>query len=286
MLLHILRRQFLPEIGDVGQALGQDTGLIVVEGVNVNGGVALKGPDIVDLAGVDALGTLDRLPQGVAPGVVVPDEPAGHAQLLGTNHAVLIGKDTGAGRHIDAGGRAADLIENQGVEHMDPLGNDDAVLVALHGLIAAGSASLEIVPGNIHLLAVQQAADAADQQVHVDAVRGLPVGSLRRTLVQGQEKVVHAQQADLDAQIFQVVAQAHGGGGLAAAGGAGQRHDAALTPGGQDSRRSGGHLVVEYLLAAQDELRLVVHGLVNGLQIDDTHKASPFKRGIILYPVL
>ena len=65
VLLHILRRQFLPEIGDVGQALGQDTGLIVVEGVNVNGGVALKGPDIVDLAGVDALGTLDRLPQGV-----------------------------------------------------------------------------------------------------------------------------------------------------------------------------------------------------------------------------
>ncbi len=44
---------------------------------------------------------------------------------------------------------------------MDPLGNDNAVLVALHGLIAAGSASLEIVPGNIHLLAVQQAADAA-----------------------------------------------------------------------------------------------------------------------------
>ena len=175
---------------------------------------------------------------------------------------------------------ATDLVKDQRVEHVDTLGNDHAVPVALHLVIAAGGAGLEVVPRDVRLLAVQQAADAAHQLLHVDAVGGLPVRGLRRTLIQRQEEVVHAQQAHLHTQILQIFPQPHGGGGLAAAGGPRQRHDAAIPSGGQNGRRRRGHLVVEYLLAPQNELRLVVHGLIDGFQVDYTHRASPFKRKI------
>ena len=111
---------------------------------------------------------------------------------------------------------------------MDPLRDDDAALFTLHFLVAAGAAGLKIIPGDINLLAVQQAADAGHQQIHVHAVGGFPVRGLRRTLIQRQEEVIHAQQAYRHAQIFQIVLQTHGGRGLAAARGAGQRHDGAV----------------------------------------------------------
>ena len=161
---------------------------------------------------------------------------------------------------------------------MDALGDHDAVLVALHGLVAAGGAGFEVVPRDVHQLAVQQPPDAAQQQLHVDAVGRLPVRRLRRTLLQRQEEIIHAQKADLHAQILQIVPQTHGGGGLAAAGGAGQRHDTPLPSSRQNGGGGGRHLVVEYLLAALDELRLVIHRLIDGFNIDYTHKVSPFKR--------
>lgn len=72
---------------------------------------------------------------------------------------------------------------------MDALGDDDAVLFSLHLLIAAGVAGLEIIPGDVGLLAVQQLADAGYQQIHIHAVGGLPIGSLLRPLIQRQEKL-------------------------------------------------------------------------------------------------
>ena len=106
----------------------------------------------------------------MATGVIIPDQTAGHPELLRTDDLVLLGDDTGTGRHVDAVGHAPDLVKDQRVEHVDTLGDDDGVLVALHLLIAAGLAGLEVVPGDVHLPAVSQLAQAGDQQIHVDAV--------------------------------------------------------------------------------------------------------------------
>ena len=154
---------------------------------------------------------------------------------------------------------------------MDALGDDDAVLFTLHLPVAAGGAVFEVIPGNIGLHAVQQLGDAGQQGVHVHAVGRLPVCGLGRTLVQRQEEIVHAQQAHLDSQILQVFLKPHGGGGLAGAGGTRQGNHGLFLAIGQDRRRSGADLVVKYFLAAQNELRLIAHGVIDVFQVDDAH---------------
>ena len=73
MGLQEFRCHLLAEAGDLVEVFGQDAGLVVVEGVDVNGGVALVGLDIVDLAAIHALGPVHRLGDAVAAGVVVAD---------------------------------------------------------------------------------------------------------------------------------------------------------------------------------------------------------------------
>ena len=160
---------------------------------------------------------------------------------------------------------------------MDALGNDDGIGIALHLRIAAGGAVLEVVPGDLHLFAVHQAADAADQVVHVHAIGGLPIRQLGGTAVKRQEEVIHMDHADLDTQVLQIVLQPQGGGGLAGAGGAGQRHHGAFLPGGENGGGCGADLIVKDLLAAQDELGLVPHGVIDVFQVDDSHAMRSFR---------
>ena len=120
----------------------------------MDGGVILIGLDVIHLAPIHALGLADGVLQGVAPGLVVPDHAPDHPQLLGSDDLIVVGYNAGAGGHIDAVGLTAQLVEDQGIEHMDALGDDDGVLVALHLVPAAGVAGDEIVPGNIHLLPI------------------------------------------------------------------------------------------------------------------------------------
>ena len=154
---------------------------------------------------------------------------------------------------------------------MDALCNDDAVLVALHLAISTGLALLKVVPGDIRLLAVGQLGDAGHQLLHVDAVRGLPVGGLRGTLIQRQEEVIHAQQTHMDSQILQILLQTHGGSSLTAAGGTRQRHQRLFALVGENGGRRRTDLIVEHLLTPQHELRLASHGVVDVLQINDSH---------------
>lgn len=91
------------------------------------------------------------------------------------------------------------------------------------------------------------------------------------TFVQRQEEIVHTQQTHLDAQILQVFLKPHGGGGLAGAGGTRQGNHGLFLAIGQDRRRSGADLVVKYFLAAQNELRLIAHGVIDVFQVDDAH---------------
>ena len=48
VLFQIFRRQLLAELGNFVKVLGQNAGLVIVEGVNVDGGVFLIGLDIVE----------------------------------------------------------------------------------------------------------------------------------------------------------------------------------------------------------------------------------------------
>ena len=64
---------------------------------------------------------------------------------------------------VNARSFASELVENQRVEHVDALGDDDGVLVALHGLVAADAAGLEVVDRQLHELAVHQAVDILDE---------------------------------------------------------------------------------------------------------------------------
>ena len=107
VLVDELRRQLLAEAGNLLQILGQNARLIVMEGVDVNGGVVLVGLDIVHLAPIHALRLAHGVLQGVAAGLVVPDHPPHHPQLFGADDLVVVGDDAGAGRHIDAVGLAA-----------------------------------------------------------------------------------------------------------------------------------------------------------------------------------
>ena len=50
---HEFRRQLFRELRNLAQVLGQDARLIVVEGVNVDGGIRLVGGDILHLALID-----------------------------------------------------------------------------------------------------------------------------------------------------------------------------------------------------------------------------------------
>ena len=268
--------QLRAEAGNLLHVLHEDARLVVVEAVDMDGGVALIGLDVVLLAAVDALGALDRLAQAVAAGVIVADHAAHGAQLRRADDGVVVGQNTRAGGDVDAVGRAAELVEDQRIEHVDALGDDDAVVRALHLAVAAGHAALEVVPRDVHLAPVEQLADAGDQQRNVHAVRRLPVRRLGRPLLERQKKVIHTQQTDLHAEVFQIVPQAHGGGGLAGAGGARQRHNALVASAGQDRGRRGRNLIVKDLLAVQDKLRLVAHGIVDVLQINNAHKSESF----------
>ena len=244
----------------------------------MDGGILLVGLDVVYLAPIYALRLADGILQGVAPGLVVPDHAAHHPQLLGPDDLVIIGDDTGPGGHIDAVGLTAQAVKDQGIEHVDALGNDDGVLVALHFAPAAGVAGDEVVPGHLHLLAVRQAMDAIHQQIPVYAVGALPIGGLRRALVQGQEEIVHAQHAHLHAQVLQILLQAHGCGGLAGTGRTGESHDGLFILAGQNGGGGGADLIVKDLLAPEDELLLVAHGEINIIQVNDAHKTgTPFK---------
>ena len=52
---HEFRRQLFRELRNLAQVLGQDARLIVVEGVNVDGGIRLVGGNILHLALIDRL---------------------------------------------------------------------------------------------------------------------------------------------------------------------------------------------------------------------------------------
>ena len=237
----------------------------------MDGGVRLVGGDVFLLALVDGLGADDGLAQGVAAALVVADHAAGHPDLLGVDDAVARGDDARAGRDVNAGRHVAHAVEDQRVEHVDALGDDNGVAVALHLHPAAGGAALEIIDGQLDLLAVGQAVDAVDEQVAVHAQGGFPVRQLRRTVGERQEEIIHAQQAHLYAEVFQVRLQAHGGGGLAAAARAGQADERLFALVHQDARRGGADLVVKDLLAAQDKARVVAHGLGDVFNVDDSH---------------
>ena len=196
-----------------------------MESVDVDGGVELIGLDIIHLTPVHTLGLAHGVLQGMAPGLVVPDHAAYHPELLRPHDLVVVRDDTGAGGHIDAVGLAAQPVKDQGVEHMDALGDDNGVLVPLHFAPAAGVAGDEVIPRHLYLLAVHQAVDAVHQQIPVHAVGAFPIAGLRGALIQRQEEIVHAQHAHFNAQILQILLQPHGCGGLTGAGGAGESHN-------------------------------------------------------------
>ena len=108
------------ELRDLPQVLGENAQLVVVEGIDVDGGVRLVGGDVFLLALVDGLGADDGLTQGVAAALVVADHAAGHPDLLGVDDAVARGDDARAGRDIDAGRAVTDGVEEQGIEHWMP----------------------------------------------------------------------------------------------------------------------------------------------------------------------
>ena len=125
--------------------------------------VRLVRHDVVELAAVDTLGALDGLTQRMAATLIVADHAACHAQLLWAHDAVLVRDDTRTWGNVNARGLASELVENQRVEHVDALGDDDGVLVALHGLVAADAACFEVVDRQLHELAVHQAVDILDE---------------------------------------------------------------------------------------------------------------------------
>ena len=231
--------------------------------------------DIVHLTPIDALGTVHGVAHGMTARIEVADHTARHTQLLRPHDFVVIGDNTGTRRHIYAVSRLTDFIKNQRIEHMDTLGNDDGILIALHCPVSAGIAGLEIIPGHLCFLTLRQPADAGDQELHVDAVGRFPVGSLRGPLIQRQEEVIHAQQADLHAQIFQILAQAHGGRGFTGTGGAGQCHKGLLFFTVQNRGSSGADLIMKDLLTAQHKLRFITHCIVDIFQIDNAHEQFP-----------
>ena len=120
----------------------------------MNGSISLIRLDIVDLAAVHTLSPLYCIGDAMATGVVIANHTAGHTKLLRTNDFIIVGNDTGTGRHIYPVGNAAKLIENQRIEHMDTLRDDDRIGISLHLGIAAGIAGLEIIPRDIHLFSV------------------------------------------------------------------------------------------------------------------------------------
>ena len=184
--------------------------------------------------------------------------------------------DTRSGRDINAGGAVADGIEEQGIEHMDALGDDHSLAAALHGGVAAGAVVGKVVPRHLHRLAVRQPVDGVKQQLPVDAQGRLPVGQVLWPLGERQKEIVHAQQADLDAQIFEIRLQAHRRRRLAGAGGAGQADEGLARLCAQDRGGSGADLVVKDLLTAQNELRLVPHGIDNVFNINNPHFFPPY----------
>ena len=83
--------------------------------------------------------------------------------------------------------------------------------------------------------------------------------------------------ADLHTQILQIVLQPQRGRGLSGTGRPGQRHHRTLLPGGQDGGRSGAYLIVIDLLAAQNKLCLVPHGVIDVFQVDNSHEMCSFR---------
>ena len=164
-----------------------------------------------------------------------------------------------------------DLVEDDGVQHVDALRDDDGAVAAGHRAEAAGAAGLEIVPRHLHGLPHRETVDAVEQQVPVHAVRRLPVLGLRRTLIQREEEIVHAEQTDTDAEIFEIRLEAHGSGRLAGAGRAGQADEGLFRLRREHGCRRRADLIVKHLLTAEDELCLIAHGEDNILHIDDTH---------------
>ena len=265
------------KLRDLLEILCEDAKLVVVEGVDVDGGVRLIRRDILHLAAINVLRAGDGGAQGVAASAVVADHAAGDTDLLGTDDVVVAGDDARPGRDVNAGRAVTDLVKDDRVEHVDALDDDDAVGMAFHRGIAAGLSAGEIVPRDLRRLTGGKLLHAPAQQRPVDAQRRFPVGQLLGTLLQREEKVIHAEQADGKAQIFQIRLEAHGGGGLAGAGRAGQRHIRLFRVGAEDGRGRGADLIVKDLLAAQDELRLAAHGAGDVFKVNNAHDLASFQ---------
>ena len=243
----------------------------------MDGGVRLVGGDILHLALIDRLRALNRFTQCPAAREIVADHAPRHTHLLRLDDAVVGRDDSRARRDIDARCARAHGVKEKGVEHVDALGDDDCLAASLHGGVAAGFVRLEIVPRHLHRLAAAEPIDGVEQKLTVDAIGRLPVGCLRRALVQRQEEIVHAQQAHLHAEVFQILLQAHGGRRLARAGGARQADEGLLGLRREDGRAGGADLVVEHLFAAQNKLGFILHGADDIRHVDDSHKILPFR---------
>ena len=111
-----LRRHLLSEAGDLVQVLGQNARLVIMEGIDMNGSISLIRLNIVDFTAVHTLSPLYCIGDTMAACVVIADHTAGHTKLLRTNDLIIVGNDTGTGRHIYPVGNAAKLIENQRIE--------------------------------------------------------------------------------------------------------------------------------------------------------------------------
>ena len=229
---------------------------------------------MLHFAPVHTFGPHDGVTQGMSAVIVVANHAACHTQLLRLNDLIIICDDTGAGRHIDAVGFLPNLIKDQGIEHMDTLGQNNAVLMALHFMIAASPSGFEIIPRNLHLFPVSQAVERGNQQIDVHAVRGFPVGSFRRPLIQRKKEIIHAQYIDLHAQIFQIFLQTHGSCGFSAARRTGQCHKR-FTVGKNGTYRCTDLVVIDFL-AAQHKLGFVPHIVIDVFQIDHAHDNNPF----------
>ena len=142
------------ELWDLTQVFCQNAQFVIMERVDVDGGVGFVGRDIFLLARIDRLSADDGITQRVAAALIVADHAARHAHLLGVDDAVTGGNNARSGRDINAGGAVADGVEEQGIEHVDTLGNDNGLAAALHGGIAAGAVVGKVVPRHLHRLAV------------------------------------------------------------------------------------------------------------------------------------
>ena len=124
------------KLGDLLQIPREDARLVVVERVDVDARVRLVRHDVVELAAVDTLGALDGLTQRMAAALIVADHAARHAQLLGTNDAVLLGDDRVRGVMFTGSTEVATLLQRNIASRLDAQGRPIPLIAETGGMNA------------------------------------------------------------------------------------------------------------------------------------------------------